>query len=183
MRTSLLYLLCDARIVKLDLSEALKVNGVLGSVTALDVPGERNFWGLMIPDEEIFAQKIVQYHGQVIGGLVCKNKEIGEEALKKVVIEYEELPFILSLKHAQEVLNQNLDNLEILFQEGTLKRCQNRVKLKVAYVISESFSLWLKSQKEKAPNHVSEHYPPKGQLISKAIFVFLTSSKKRTKKI
>ena len=30
-----------ANIVKLDLSEALKVEGILGCVTALDVPGER----------------------------------------------------------------------------------------------------------------------------------------------
>ena len=30
-----------ANIIKLDLSEALKVEGILGSVTALDVPGER----------------------------------------------------------------------------------------------------------------------------------------------
>ena len=120
----------------------MKINGVLGSVTALDVPGERNFWGLMIPDEEIFAQKIVQYHGQVIGGLVCKNKEVGEEALKKVVIEYEELPFILNLKHAQEVLNQNLDDLEILFQEGTLKRCQKpALGDSEGCLISENFSL------------------------------------------
>ena len=143
MRSFLLYLLCNARIVKLDLSEALKVNGVLGSVTALDVPRERNFWGLMIPDEEIFAQKTVQYHGQVIGGLVCENKEIGEEALKKVVIVYEELPFVLSLKHAQEVLNQNLDNLEILFQEGALKRCQKpTLNESEGGLMSESFSIF-----------------------------------------
>ena len=159
MRSSLLYLLCDARIVKLDLSEALKINGVLGSVTALDVPGERNFWGLMIPDEEIFAQKIVQYHGQVIGGLVCKNKEIGEEALKKVVIEYEELPFVLNLKHAQEVLNQNLDDLEILFQEGTLKRCQKPALGEIeGCLISQSFSLWLKSQKKLAKLPKLDYY-------------------------
>ena len=169
MRSSLLYLLCDARIVKLDLSEALKVNGVLGSVTALDVPGERNFWGLMIPDEEIFAQKTVQYHGQVIGGLVCRNKEIGEEALKKVVIEYEELPFILSLKHAQEVLNQNLDDLEILFQEGTLKRSQKPALGEIeGGLITESFSLWL-NYKKKACQIT------KAELLQVGVFLQLVS--------
>ena len=49
---------------------------------------------------------------------------IGKEALKKIVIEYEDLPFVLSLKHAQETLNRNLDDLEVLFNEATLKRCQ-----------------------------------------------------------
>ena len=38
----------------------------------------RNLWGLMISDEEIFASKTVQYHGQVIGALVCQSKEIGK---------------------------------------------------------------------------------------------------------
>ena len=59
----------------------------------------------MVDDEPIFASEKVEYYGQVMGALICQTKNQGLEALNKVIIEYEELDFVLNLKHA---MNQNL---------------------------------------------------------------------------
>ena len=112
-----------AKIKKLDLAEALKNEGILGAITASDVVD--NQWGLMINDEPVLAGDKVEYHGQVIAGLVCKNKESGEKALEKVIIEYEDLPFVLNIKHAKEVLDLDLANQEVILAERIVERKQD----------------------------------------------------------
>ena len=52
------------RLLKVDASEALKIPGVVDFVTAKDVRGENKF-GVMVPDETVFAE------GEVQIGLAC----------------------------------------------------------------------------------------------------------------
>jgi xanthine dehydrogenase/oxidase len=113
-----------AKLKKIDLVKALAAPGIIGSVTASDLTTYQNLWGLMFEDEEVFASEKVLYHGQIIGALACTEKKLGQEALKKVLIEYEELPAILNLKHATEHLGMNLDELETFGWDQVIKRDQ-----------------------------------------------------------
>ncbi|CAG8438485.1 13497_t:CDS:10 [Dentiscutata heterogama] len=81
--------------------EALNVPGVKGFFSAKDVPG-KNCWGLVLPDEEIFASKEVFFVGQAIGLIVAETKKIAQEAKDLVKIEYEELPHIITIDEAIE---------------------------------------------------------------------------------
>lgn len=114
-----------AKLTKLDLSAALACKGILGGLTAADVPGDRNLWGSMFDDEEMFVTSEVMYHGQVLAALVCIDKEHGDMAKKKVLVEYEDLPFVINLKHAKEHLNMNLDDLPVLKFEQQMVRKQD----------------------------------------------------------
>ncbi len=114
-----------AKITKLDLTQALKCEGIVGALTAQDLPGDRNLWGLFLSDETVFASDKVEYHGQLMGALVCQSKEQGQQALGKVVVEYEELPFVLNLKHAREILKRDLNDMEICGMEASFERTQN----------------------------------------------------------
>ena len=102
--------------------------GVIGAITAKDLPGSRNFWGLCDPDEEVFASTTVLYHGQIIGCIVCTDKVLGLAALEKIHIEYEDLPFVININHALR-LKKNLATLEMLGEEQIFKRIQNSKEL------------------------------------------------------
>ncbi|KAF0505922.1 xanthine dehydrogenase [Gigaspora margarita] len=90
-----------AKILNIDPTQALNIPGVKGFFSAKDVPG-KNSWGIIIEDEEVFASKEVFYVGQIIGLIVAETKKIAQEAKDLVKIEYEELPYILTIEEAIE---------------------------------------------------------------------------------
>lgn len=53
-------------------------------------------------DEPVFAETEVQYVGQAIAHVLAEDNEIAWKAAKRVEIEYEELPSILSIEEAIE---------------------------------------------------------------------------------
>lgn len=83
-----------ARVLSIDYSEALKLDGVLGVVTADDVPGNNYIghlefisdWPALIPVGEI-----TRYIGDAVALVAAKDKKTLEEAKKLVKVEYEEL--------------------------------------------------------------------------------------------
>ncbi|XP_058120344.1 xanthine dehydrogenase/oxidase-like isoform X1 [Anopheles ziemanni] len=83
----------QAKIVKIDPSEALKIPGVVGFYSAKDIPGENNFMnfkGFMGPhDEEIFCSEKALYHGQPLGLVVADTFNLANRASKLVKVDYE----------------------------------------------------------------------------------------------
>lgn len=81
-----------AKIIKIDISEAKKINGVYAVLTAKDIPGQRkigliyNDWPLMIEEGEVTC-----YIGDVLAGVVAENEEIARFASKMIKVEYEVL--------------------------------------------------------------------------------------------
>ena len=124
-----------AKLKKVDFSQALQSAGIVGSLSASDLNPEQNKWGLMIPDEEVFASEMVLYHGQIIGALACTDKSLGKAAVDKVKIEYQELPFVLNLKHATDHLKLNLDDLDYFLQEEIIERHQEEEAVKLDQTI------------------------------------------------
>ncbi|RXG67436.1 Xanthine dehydrogenase [Armadillidium vulgare] len=81
-----------AKIVKIDPSEALKMEGVRA---------EQNITGYLMKDEEVFASKEVRCVGQIIGVVVAETMELAEEARKIVRVQYEDISQpILSIEEA-----------------------------------------------------------------------------------
>jgi len=64
-----------ARIVKIDPSAALSLDGVHSFVDHTDVPG-LNMWGFDIPSEEIFASKEVRAHRYMYCEFFPNSKQI-----------------------------------------------------------------------------------------------------------
>lgn len=81
-----------ARIKNIDVSEVLKIPGVVDVITADDIPGI-NFVDAIIPDKPFLAKDEVNYVGEEIAIVVAIDKETAELAAKKVKVEYEDLPF------------------------------------------------------------------------------------------
>ena len=67
-------------------------------------------------DEPVFAMGKVEFYGQVVAGLLCKNMEVGRLAREMVRIEYEDLAAILTIeeaiKSAEVISEANIEKLQ-----------------------------------------------------------------------
>ena len=79
--------------IKIDISEAEKVDGVLKVFTYKDIPN-KNAHGVVLKDHEAFASKKVIRIGEPIAFIVAETQKICEEAYKKIKIDYEEIPAV-----------------------------------------------------------------------------------------
>ncbi len=81
-----------AKVVKIEMEEAEKMEGVIGVVTSKDIPGERftglifNDWPLMIAEGEI-----TRYIGDVLCAVVAIDENTARIAVEKIRIHYEVL--------------------------------------------------------------------------------------------
>ena len=79
-----------ARIVSIDVTEALKTAGVHAVLTAADVPG-LNRYGLEIADQPVLAEREVRYQGEPVAIVAADHPEIARLACKKIAVRYEVL--------------------------------------------------------------------------------------------
>jgi len=82
--------IAHGKIVKLDISAAMKVPGLIRIFTYLDIPGENQIGGI-IPDETLLAENEVHFVGQAIAIVVAETEFIARKARKLISVEYEEL--------------------------------------------------------------------------------------------
>ncbi|KAJ6385242.1 hypothetical protein OIU77_028431 [Salix suchowensis] len=110
-----------AKILSIDDSEAKSSPGFAGIFLAKDVPGD-NHIGPITHDEELFATQYVTCVGQVIGVVVADTHENAKLAAAKVVIDYEELPAILSIQEAVDAKSFH-PNSEKCLKKGDVDLC------------------------------------------------------------
>ncbi|XP_065071577.1 xanthine dehydrogenase/oxidase-like isoform X2 [Rhopilema esculentum] len=92
-----------AKVLKIDAGKALQIEGVYDFVCHEDLSTERNKFAISgVEDEEVFAAGKVQHYGQVIGVIVAIDQATAKRAAKQVVIEYEELPPVVTIEQAVE---------------------------------------------------------------------------------
>lgn len=134
-----------ARILSIDDSEAKCSPGVAGIFYAKDIPGD-NMIGPVIIDEELFASEVVTCVGQAIGVVVADTHEKAKLAARKVHVEYEDLPAILSINDAlkYESFHPNTErslikgDVELCFQSG---QCDKIIEGQVQIAGQEHFYL------------------------------------------
>jgi xanthine dehydrogenase D subunit len=81
----------SARIVRIDLAPAWRIDGVATVITADDVPGKPTY-GLISSDQPVFASDVVRYVGEPIAAVAADHPETCRRALEAIVVEYEVLP-------------------------------------------------------------------------------------------
>ncbi len=91
--------IAHGKIVKLDLSKAQQLDGVVKIITFKDIPGENQI-GNIIADESLLAEDKVEYVGEPVAIIVAENESISKKAKKLITIEYEELPVVTDARQA-----------------------------------------------------------------------------------
>ncbi|MEH7350427.1 xanthine dehydrogenase subunit D [Gottfriedia acidiceleris] len=82
-----------AEILSISIEEAEKLSGVRAIITYKDIPGLNGF-GLIFPDQPVLCKDRVRYVGDAIAAIAADTKEIAEQALELIKVEYRKLPVI-----------------------------------------------------------------------------------------
>jgi CO/xanthine dehydrogenase Mo-binding subunit len=90
-----------ARILELDLSEALVSPGVHAVITHEDVPGQRRY-GLEFPDQPVLAFERVRYFGEPVALVAAEHPEQARRAAERIRVAYEPLEPVVDLERAME---------------------------------------------------------------------------------
>ena len=95
----ILSTVAHGKLIGVDARAARDMPGVVAVVLAQDIPGDAmlaSFAG----DEPIFARDTVQYIGQVVGLVVARSVMQARRAARKVVLDIEALPAVLTVQQA-----------------------------------------------------------------------------------
>lgn len=87
--------------IKVDITEAEKVKGILKIFTYKDVPKE-NKYGVVLKDHEVFVSEKVVRIGEPIAFIVGETQKICDEAYDKIIVDYEELDAVFDPIEAME---------------------------------------------------------------------------------
>ncbi len=82
-----------ARLLSVDASGALELEGVLAVLTSSDIPG-RNRVPELLEDMPFLAEGVVRYVGEPIAIVVAGDPYLAREAASRVKVEYEDLPAV-----------------------------------------------------------------------------------------
>ncbi|HTO95056.1 MAG TPA: xanthine dehydrogenase family protein molybdopterin-binding subunit, partial [Bacteroidota bacterium] len=90
-----------ARIVSIDVSKARALPGVEAVLTAHDIPGS-NAFGIVVKNQRVLADDRVRYLGDGVALVAAKSKEIAQQAIALITVEYEPLPVISDPEEAMK---------------------------------------------------------------------------------
>ena len=90
-----------ARILELDISEALRLPGVHAVLTHEDVPGQKTY-GLEFADQPVLASDRVRYFGEAVAIVAAEEPEQARRAAAAVRVVYEPLEPVTEMERALE---------------------------------------------------------------------------------
>ena len=109
-----------ARIVRLDVTPALAVPGVVAAITSEDFI-EHSLWGWPIKDQYILAYHIVLYVGHGIAAVAAETPEAARAGLEVIELELEELPAVFD---PQEALAPDAPQVPLASPTGRGNLCE-----------------------------------------------------------
>ena len=134
-----------ARVKKIDISEAEKIDGVVKVLTAKDITGSK-ITGHLKQDWNVLIEEghITNYLGDAIALVYAENKEALEKGKAAVKIEYEELEFVNSAWRGMEkdapIVHEG-DKTNILVEKTINRGDVEKALKKSKYVVHEIFSV------------------------------------------
>jgi CO/xanthine dehydrogenase Mo-binding subunit len=90
-----------ARILSIDVSQALTVEGVHAVLTHEDVPGEKRY-GLEFQDQPVLAIDRVRYFGEPVALVAAEHPEQARRAAERIAVEYGPLEPVVDPERATE---------------------------------------------------------------------------------
>ena len=105
-----------AAIVSMDLSEVSAAPGVVGVLTAKDIPGHNDVSPTGKNDDPVFAEETVEFHGQPVFAVIAESRDQARRAAKLAKITYDDKPFAIDVAEADAV------GMPLVTEPLTLKR-------------------------------------------------------------
>ena len=89
-----------AKLVSVDVSKAAALPGVIAVVTRDDLEGLNPYYGAVVEDQPVLAMERVRCVGDVVAAVAAEEREIAEEAVELIEVEYEPLPAVFDVVEA-----------------------------------------------------------------------------------
>ncbi|HXW94611.1 MAG TPA: xanthine dehydrogenase family protein molybdopterin-binding subunit [Nitrososphaerales archaeon] len=89
-------------IKRVELGAARSHPGVLGVLTAKDIPG-LNESSAVLPDRQLFSDPIVRSTADILGAVIAETSPVAAEAAAKISVDYEKLPAVFDPLKALEL--------------------------------------------------------------------------------
>lgn len=86
-----------ARILRIDAAKAAALSGVRAVVTRDDLSGIHPYFGTGVEDQPVVAIDKARYAGDIVAAVAAESREIAEEAVELIEVEYEELPAVTEI--------------------------------------------------------------------------------------
>ncbi len=123
--------IAHGEIVNLDFSAVLKAPGVMGVLSAEDIPGVNDVSATGRQDDPVFAEKTIEFYGQPIFAVIAETRNAARQAVRLVRIETTALPHITDVAEALETDNPLVTEplkLERGNWQSALAAAQHRIK-------------------------------------------------------
>jgi xanthine dehydrogenase large subunit len=132
-----------ARLKRVDLAAVRAAPGVVAVLTAADIPGVNDISPTHRHDEPILAEADVEYAGQPIFVAAAETRDQARRAARLAVIDYEELPAVLSFDDARAAGTLVTEPMTLARGDAAsaLKRAPHRIKGRMAVGGQEHFYL------------------------------------------
>ncbi len=89
-----------AKLVKVDVSKARELAGVVATLSRDDIKGFNYKYGATYKDQSIVAVDKVRYVGDPVAAVLADDPATAEQALELIEVEYEELPKVTNIEEA-----------------------------------------------------------------------------------
>ena len=89
-----------ANLLRVDASKAEKLPGVVAVITRDDLTGLSPYFGPVVDDQPVVDTDRVRHVGEVVALVAAESREIAEESLELIEVEYRELPAVFDLLEA-----------------------------------------------------------------------------------
>ena len=123
--------IAHARLLGIDYTDVLSTPGVIGILTAEDVPGVNDISPTGLNDEPVFPTDLIQFHGQPLFAVIAETRDIARRAAAKAKVDCEALPHALDPVEAQKAGYDYVTaplKLERGDVEPALQNASNRIK-------------------------------------------------------
>lgn len=89
-----------ASLVSIDVSKAAALPGVVAVVTRDDLEGLNPHYGAVVEDQPVLAMDRVRCVGDIVAAVAAEERDIAEEAVELIEVEYEPLPAVFDVVEA-----------------------------------------------------------------------------------
>ena len=161
----------------MDISEALQVPGVVKIITCFDVPNipfptAGHPWSVEKAHQDVadrlLLNRHIRYYGDDIAAVIAENDVAAVQAMRKVKVEYEELPFVLD---PLEAMKDGAPQIHDEFPNNILKHTDVRIG-NYAEAIKEPglicIDKWYTTQTVQhchIENHIAYAYQESGKIV------------------
>ena len=157
------------RLLGVDASAVLAMPGVVDVVLAADIPGDKML-AAFAGDEPVFAMDTVQFVGQVVGVVVARTVMQARKAARKVQLNIEALPAVLTVQEALKAQSYVLPPVHVRRgdAQAALQAAQHTLhgtlevggqehfylEGQIAYVLPQEQNQWLVHSSTQHPGEV-----------------------------